>query len=72
MSRGPAAGASERETIPWDAMLHAGLSLLRLEPKKFWTLTLPEFVALTGGLAGRGERFGRTRLAALMARYPDG
>ena len=53
-------------------MLHAGLCLLRLDPDRFWRLSLVEFTAMSGGLAPRKPTLGRERLAALMARFPDG
>jgi uncharacterized phage protein (TIGR02216 family) len=58
----PAPGA-----FPWRAAIHAGLCLLRLAPRDFWSLTPIEFHALTGGLAPRFD----LPLKDLMARYPD-
>lgn len=67
MSGGPGAAA-----FPWEAVLHVGLGLLRLEPAAFWRLTPREFAALCGGLKPRPAAPSRGDLKALMAHYPDG
>lgn len=67
MSGGPGAAA-----FPWEAVLHVGLGLLRLEPAAFWRLTPLEFAALCGGVRLRAAVPSRGDLKALMARYPDG
>ena len=67
-----AAGGREAEPFPWEAVMHAGLCLLRLTPDVFWRLTPVEFFAMTGGLRPRSPEMGRDGLEGLMGRYPDG
>jgi uncharacterized phage protein (TIGR02216 family) len=67
-TEGKKAGA---EPFPWDAVMHAGLCLLRLAPKDFWALTPREFFAMTGGLRPGGNAMDRGVLDALMTRFPD-
>ena len=58
--------------FPWDAVMHAGLGLLRLAPADFWAMTPREFAAACGpAFAGRSAPT-RGVLHAMMARYPDG
>lgn len=62
---------AERAFFPWASVIRFGLGRLRLNPDAFWALSLPELAALAGG----GEAPAHTtrhRLAALMARFPDG
>ncbi|MGN6548293.1 MAG: rcc01693 family protein [Pararhizobium sp.] len=60
------------EPFPWEAVLHVGLGLLRLDPAAVWRLTPLEFAALTGRLRPHGAAPTRADLAALLRRYPDG
>ncbi|MBR0556351.1 phage tail assembly chaperone [Ciceribacter sp. L1K23] len=71
MTAADGAEISPRQPLPWDAVLHAGLFLLRLPPELFWRLSLPEFAAMTGGFGGT-ERMARGRLGELMRQFPDG
>lgn len=64
-------GAAVRP-FPWDEALHAGLCLLRLEPRVFWAMTPREFHAAIGGLRGQGQSLRRESLEALMRAFPDG
>ena len=57
----------DRVLLPWDDVLHVGLSRLRLEPRAFWALTPIEFSAMTGALRHRQERLSRGGLEAMMA-----
>ena len=65
-----AGGPRPAEPFAWSGVLHAGLCLLRLEPRAFWALTPAEFAAMTGAFA---PAYGleRTRLEQMMAAYPD-
>ncbi|WP_337250462.1 rcc01693 family protein [Metarhizobium album] len=63
-------GAAVRP-FPWDEALHAGLCLLRLEPRVFWAMTPREFHAAIGGLRGQGQSLRRESLEALMRAFPD-
>jgi uncharacterized phage protein (TIGR02216 family) len=51
--------------------MHAGLCLLRLPPRDFWALTPVEFLAMAGGLRGRGAGLEKAGLDALMQAFPD-
>lgn len=51
-----------------------GLGLLRLPPRDFWAMTLPEFAAALRGLkgvAGDDTPLERPILTRLMALFPD-
>lgn len=51
-----------------------GLGILRLTPDAFWTLSLPELLAIANAArrdTARGEPMARDDLAGLLARYPD-
>lgn len=55
-------------------MMALGFGVLRLSPRDFWRLSLPELRAAIEGLYGIDERPlppRRADLAALMRRYPD-
>ena len=58
--------------FPWDAVMHAGLGLLRLEPDAFWRMSPREFAAACGALRDGGRAPARGVLDTLMKRYPDG
>ncbi|MEZ5810883.1 MAG: phage tail assembly chaperone [Rhizobiaceae bacterium] len=64
-----AAGA---EAFPWDEVMAAGLGLLRLAPRDFWSMTTREFAAAMRacGLAG-GAPMARGELEHLMNAFPD-
>lgn len=50
-----------------------GLGVLRLSPRTFWNLTLPEWRAcIAGRLPARTAPMKRDDLEHLMQRYPDG
>ena len=69
------AAAGERagaEPFPWEAVMHAGLHLLRLAPRDFWALTPREFAVMAGGTKARGAGMQRAGLDALMRTFPDG
>jgi uncharacterized phage protein (TIGR02216 family) len=57
-------------SLDWPALMKAGMGGLRLTPDQFWRLT-PAELALMLGLADVPTPLGRSRLAALVARYPD-
>ncbi|KIQ01945.1 hypothetical protein RU07_14535 [Agrobacterium tumefaciens] len=64
--------AQDTRPFPWDEVIHAGLSLLRLSPDIFWALTPLEFFAMTGGLRRQAQALDRQRLEGLMRQFPDG
>jgi len=66
-----AGGVAVAEPFPWEAVMHAGLRLLRLPARDFWALTLIEFFAMTGGLRPPREAMERAGLEALMSAFPD-
>jgi uncharacterized phage protein (TIGR02216 family) len=60
--------------FPWDDAIAAGLGILRLAPRDFWSMTPRELsLALRGaaGMPASEEPFARSNLAALMQRFPD-
>ncbi|WP_426123448.1 rcc01693 family protein [Pararhizobium sp. PWRC1-1] len=58
--------------FPWGPVMHAGLCLLRLPARDFWSMTPREMQAAFGGLRPAGgavpDRFG---METLMAAFPD-
>jgi uncharacterized phage protein (TIGR02216 family) len=67
----PVSGKGGNAPFPWDAVLHAGLCLLRLPPSVFWALTPRELFIMTGGFRPRTTSLGRSALSALMQDFPD-
>ena len=57
--------------FPWEAVIHAGLCLLRLPANDFWAMTPREMQAALGGLRPRGAAPDRSGLEALMGAFPD-
>lgn len=50
----------------------AGLGVLRLPPRDFWTMTPRELAAALEGLSGgHAAPLGRAELDGLMTRFPD-
>ena len=52
----------------------AGLGLLRLEPRAFWSMTLKELQAALVAITGSEGTFAppsRREMTGLMQRYPD-
>ena len=61
------------KTFPWARAMEIGLGALRLAPRDFWAMTLPELSAAAKG-AGfdvGDEAMTRERLSALAAQFPD-
>jgi uncharacterized phage protein (TIGR02216 family) len=60
-------------SLPWEALMQAGLGRLRLTPDDFWALTPRELQAALGvPSGGQGAvPLDRSGLAALMTRFPD-
>ena len=61
----------EAVAFPWEAVLHLGLSRLRLDPTVFWAMTPIEFFAAIGGMAQQRAGLDAAALSALMAAFPD-
>jgi uncharacterized phage protein (TIGR02216 family) len=62
------------EPFPWAEAMRFGLGVLRRSPDEFWAMTLPELRAAAAGLSGGASlapALSRTRLEALMTRFPD-
>ena len=51
--------------------MRLGLFELRLKPSDFWDLTPIELLVMTGQAGGGDAAMNRTRLNALIARFPD-
>jgi uncharacterized phage protein (TIGR02216 family) len=51
--------------------MHAGLFLLRLPPRDFWSMTPREFFIMTGGTRPCTTPLARGVLDALMGAFPD-
>ncbi len=66
-----AGGGARARPFPWGAVLDTGLCRLRLDPTRFWELSLVEFAAMTGAFALRPARLGRDGLEMLMRAFPD-
>ncbi|MFN3321009.1 MAG: rcc01693 family protein [Allorhizobium sp.] len=65
-----AAGGGDLQPFPWGTAMRLGLSHLRLSPKVFWGLSLPELAAMAGAL-GEPAGLSRREVEALMSRFPD-
>lgn len=74
MSTEPPAG-SPLEPVDWPGLMRLGLGALRLAPEAFWSMTPGELrLALEGAgvlPVGGAPPMGRSRLAELMAAFPD-
>lgn len=58
--------------FPWARAMELGLGHLRLSPRDFWAMTLPELSAALGGSdLGRAQAITRQSLASLCRTYPD-
>lgn len=60
--------------FPWAQAMEVGLGRLRLGPRDFWRLTLPELAAAArgAGTGGRqGEAMPRMVFDRLTERFPD-
>lgn len=59
--------------FPWGRAMQIGMGILRLAPREFWAMTLPELsAAATGaGLGHAPETMTRETLDALRAAFPD-
>ena len=57
------------ERFPWGAIMRFGLHDLRLAPRDFWAMTLPELRAAIG--PPPAEPTPREALLELMRRFPD-
>jgi len=57
--------------MDWAGLIRLGYFELKLQPSVFWDLT-PIELLLMSGQAGHGDgAMNRSRLDALIARYPD-
>ena len=56
--------------LDWPGLMRAGMRGLGLAPEQFWALTPAELALMLGVEAGEGAMT-RSRLADLVARFPD-
>jgi uncharacterized phage protein (TIGR02216 family) len=66
-----AAGNGLPSPFPWEAVMHAGLCLLRLPAAVFWSMTPREMQAALGDLKPAAPVPSRSGLEMLMAGFPD-
>tara|TARA_R110000868_G_scaffold244926_2_gene501398 strand:+ start:6616 stop:6783 length:168 start_codon:yes stop_codon:yes gene_type:complete len=54
--------------------MELGLGQLRLNPRDFWSMTLPELSAAARGAGSRAgnDAMTRQRLASMVIQFPDG
>jgi uncharacterized phage protein (TIGR02216 family) len=58
--------------FPWARAMELGLGQLRLAPRDFWAMTLPELSAAAAALNTKSlETMTRGRLNSLAATFPD-
>ncbi len=57
--------------LDWPGLMRAGMQGLGLRPDQFWSLTPAELALMLGIEPGKGGAMTRSRLAELVARYPD-
>ncbi len=59
--------------FPWARAMQIGMGTLRLAPREFWAMTLPELstAAIGAGLAPAPDTMTRQTLDALRAAFPD-
>tara|TARA_R110002110_G_scaffold24174_8_gene90978 strand:+ start:2805 stop:2990 length:186 start_codon:yes stop_codon:yes gene_type:complete len=57
--------------FPWVRAMELGLGHLRLAPRDFWSMTLPELAAALGGAGRSAGAISRAGLNALTNLYPD-
>lgn len=62
------------KTFPWARAMEIGLGHLRLSPRDFWRMTLPELATAASAIGfGRMQNeMTRDALDALCAAHPDG
>ncbi|HRE19777.1 MAG TPA: phage tail assembly chaperone [Rhabdaerophilum sp.] len=69
-----AAGSIDGGRFPWREIVAFGLGTLRLSPDAFWSLSLPELLAIVDAAFNRAPAIRPMMpddLAALISRYPD-
>lgn len=64
-------GKPKPAPFPWPRAIGFGLGVLRLAPDAFWRMTPRELAFAIEAVSG-GAPLGRSELAALMRRFPDG
>ena len=62
-----------KNQIPWKSLMAFGFGVLKLSPKKFWKMSLPELQATIDGMCGYEvhDPLSREELSNLMQLYPD-
>tara|TARA_R110000782_G_scaffold51530_1_gene111035 strand:+ start:344 stop:529 length:186 start_codon:yes stop_codon:yes gene_type:complete len=61
--------------MPWGRFIKVGIGVLKIPPKDFWDMGLPElYLAIDGYVEANNmsqKPFGKDDLQDLMERYPD-
>jgi len=60
------------EPFPWDTAMTAGLGMLRLAPRDFWSMTPRELDAALRGALGLVAMVPAMTRSDLVAQFPDG
>ncbi|RKE85509.1 phage tail assembly chaperone [Rhizobium sp. AG855] len=68
--RAAGGGGEGPKPFPWGTAMTLGFHRLRLLPEVFWRLSLPEFVAMSGGFDRPGG-ISRAEVERMMSRFPD-
>lgn len=61
------------KTFPWARAMEIGLGHLRLAPRDFWRMTLPELAAAARSIGNKSGAAGLSRgeLKSLLDMFPD-
>jgi len=71
MRRKPLIAAAGAGRFDWARLMALGLGLLRLPPRRFWSLSLIEFAHVCGLIPVSPPGLDRAGLQSLMRLFPD-